>query len=170
MPWVDDVLDGLQVQIDKLWYDLLRLLALAGWTLQKGLFMMGHAIELANIWLVENAFGQLGLIRKTLILPAAARIRTRVSPFFFGTNKVKSPMKNKSARCSLKTFLKISRSTLKVKVSSPIRLSTIPLTTAPCYLKMRTRQTTSPIPNCSSISIPNKPLSKISAGYWPSAH
>ena len=54
MPWVDDVLDGLQVQIDKLWYDLLHLLALAGWTLQKGLFMMGHAIELANIWLVEN--------------------------------------------------------------------------------------------------------------------
>jgi len=59
MPWVDDVLDGLQVQIDKLWYDLLRLLALAGWTLQKGLFMMGHAIELANIWLVENAFAPL---------------------------------------------------------------------------------------------------------------
>ncbi|NLF79229.1 MAG: hypothetical protein GX573_26335 [Chloroflexi bacterium] len=59
MPWVDDVLDGLQVQIDKLWYDLLRLLAVAGWTLQKGLFMMGHAIELANIWLVENAFAPL---------------------------------------------------------------------------------------------------------------
>jgi len=59
MPWVDDVLDGLQVQIDKLWYDLLRLLALAGWTLQKGLFMMGHAIELANLWLVENAFAPL---------------------------------------------------------------------------------------------------------------
>jgi hypothetical protein len=36
MPWVDDVLDGLQVQIDKLWYDLLHLLAVAGWTLQKG--------------------------------------------------------------------------------------------------------------------------------------
>ena len=59
MPWVDDVLDGLQVQIDKLWYDLLHLLAIAGWTLQKGLFMMGHAIELANIWLVENAFAPL---------------------------------------------------------------------------------------------------------------
>jgi hypothetical protein len=59
MPWVDDVLDGLQIQLDKLWYDLLRLLALAGWTLQKGLFMMGHAIELANLWLVENAFAPL---------------------------------------------------------------------------------------------------------------
>jgi len=59
MPWVDDVLDGLQVQIDKLWYDLLHLLALAGWTLQKGLFMMGHAIELANLWLAENVFAPL---------------------------------------------------------------------------------------------------------------
>ena len=59
MPWVDDVLNGLEVQIDKLWYDLLHLLAVAGWTLQKGLFMMGHAIELANLWLVENAFAPL---------------------------------------------------------------------------------------------------------------
>ncbi|NLF75933.1 MAG: hypothetical protein GX573_09550, partial [Chloroflexi bacterium] len=59
MPWVDDILDGLQVQIDKLWYDLMHLLALAGWTLQKGLFMMGHSIELANLWLVENAFAPL---------------------------------------------------------------------------------------------------------------
>lgn len=59
MPWVDDVLNGLQIQIDQLWYDILRLLAAAGWTLQKGLFMMGHAIELANLWLVENAFAPL---------------------------------------------------------------------------------------------------------------
>ena len=59
MPWVDDVLNGLEVQIDKLWYDLLHLLAVAGWTLQKGLFMMGHAIELANLWLAENAFAPL---------------------------------------------------------------------------------------------------------------
>ena len=59
MPWVDDILNGLQVQIDKLWYDLLHLLAVAGWTLQKGLFMMGHSIELANLWLAENAFAPL---------------------------------------------------------------------------------------------------------------
>jgi hypothetical protein len=59
MPWVDDVLEGLQVQIDKLWYDLLRLLAVAGWALQKGLFLMGHAIELINLWLVDNAFAPL---------------------------------------------------------------------------------------------------------------
>ena len=59
MPWVDDILNGLQVQIDKLWYDLLHLLAVAGWTLQKGLFMMGHAIELANLWLAQNAFAPL---------------------------------------------------------------------------------------------------------------
>lgn len=59
MPWVDDILNGLEVQIDKLWYDLLHLLAVAGWTLQKGLFMMGHAIELANLWLAQNAFAPL---------------------------------------------------------------------------------------------------------------
>ncbi len=59
MPWVDDVLHGLDVQLDRLEYDLLRLLAVAGWTLQKGLFMMGHAIELANLWLVEHAFAPL---------------------------------------------------------------------------------------------------------------
>ena len=39
--------------------DLLHLLAVAGWTLQKGLFMMGHAIELANLWLAENVFAPL---------------------------------------------------------------------------------------------------------------
>jgi hypothetical protein len=59
MPWVDDVLEGLEIQVQKLWYDVLRLLAVAGWTLQKGLFMMGHAIELANLWLVEHAFAPL---------------------------------------------------------------------------------------------------------------
>jgi hypothetical protein len=59
MPWVDDILNGLQVQIDKLWYDLLHLLAVAGWSLQKGLFMMGHTIDLINLWLVNNAFAPL---------------------------------------------------------------------------------------------------------------
>jgi hypothetical protein len=56
---VDDILNGLQVQIDKLWYDLLHLLAVAGWSLQKGLFMMGHTIDLINLWLVNNAFAPL---------------------------------------------------------------------------------------------------------------
>jgi hypothetical protein len=59
MPWVDDVLNGLEVQLDKLWYDVLRLLAVAGWSLQKGLFLMGHAIQLLNLWLVEHAFAPL---------------------------------------------------------------------------------------------------------------
>ena len=45
MPWVDDVLNGLEIQLDQLWYDILRLLAVAGWALQKGLFLMGHAIQ-----------------------------------------------------------------------------------------------------------------------------
>jgi hypothetical protein len=59
MPWVDDVLNGLEIQLDKLWYDVLRLLAVAGWALQKGLFLMGHAIQLLNLWLVNNAFAPL---------------------------------------------------------------------------------------------------------------
>jgi hypothetical protein len=59
MPWVDDVLNGLEIQLDKLWYDVLRLLAVAGWALQKGLFLMGHAIQLINLWLVDNAFAPL---------------------------------------------------------------------------------------------------------------
>ncbi|MBI5957305.1 MAG: hypothetical protein HY866_01125 [Chloroflexi bacterium] len=59
MPWVDDILNGLKVQIDKLWYDLLHLLAVAGWSLQKGLFMMGHTIDLINRWLVDHAFAPL---------------------------------------------------------------------------------------------------------------
>ncbi len=59
MPWVDDVLNGLEIQLDKLWYDVLRLLAVAGWALQKGLFLMGHAIQLINLWLVNNAFAPL---------------------------------------------------------------------------------------------------------------
>jgi hypothetical protein len=59
MPAVDDLLNGLQVQIDKFWYDILRLLAVSGWTLQKGLFMMGHALELMNLWLVDEAFAPL---------------------------------------------------------------------------------------------------------------
>ncbi len=59
MPWVDDILNGLKVQIDQLWYDLLHLLAVAGWSLQKGLFMMGHTIDLINLWMVNNAFAPL---------------------------------------------------------------------------------------------------------------
>src|SRR5512145_614356 len=59
MSVVDDLLDGLQTQLDKLWYDILRMLAVSGWTLQKGLFMMGHAIELTNHWLINTAFAPL---------------------------------------------------------------------------------------------------------------
>ena len=79
MPWVDDVLNGLQVQIDKLWYDLLRLLAVAGWTLQKGLFLMGHAIELINLWLVEQRLRAAHRSRPTTrcASPPACRLSSR---------------------------------------------------------------------------------------------
>jgi len=56
MPIVDDVLRGLQIQIDTLWYNLLFSLAGLGWSVQRAFLMMGYTIELMNQWLVDNAF------------------------------------------------------------------------------------------------------------------
>ncbi len=56
MPIVDDVLNGLQIQIDTLWYNLLFSLAGMGWSLERAFLMMGYTIELMNQWLVDNAF------------------------------------------------------------------------------------------------------------------
>jgi hypothetical protein len=56
MPIVDDVLNGLQIQIDTLWYNLLLSLAGLGWSLQRAFLMMGYTIELMNQWLIDNAF------------------------------------------------------------------------------------------------------------------
>jgi hypothetical protein len=56
MPIVDDVLNGLQIQIDILWWNLLYSLAGMQWSLQRAFLMMGYTIELMNQWLVDNAF------------------------------------------------------------------------------------------------------------------
>jgi hypothetical protein len=56
MPIVDDVLNGLQVQIDTLWWNLMFALAGMGWSLQRAFLMMGYTIELMNQWLIDNAF------------------------------------------------------------------------------------------------------------------
>jgi len=56
MPIVDDVLNGLQIQIDTLWWNLMFSLAGMGWSLQRTFLMMGYTIELMNQWLVDNAF------------------------------------------------------------------------------------------------------------------
>jgi len=56
MPIVDDVLDGLQIQIDSLWYNLLFSLAGMGWSLQRAFLMMGYTIQLMNQWLIDYAF------------------------------------------------------------------------------------------------------------------
>ena len=56
MPIVDDVLNGLQIQIDTLWWNLMFALAGMGWSLQRAFLMMGYTIELMNQWLVDNAF------------------------------------------------------------------------------------------------------------------
>ncbi len=56
MPIVDDVLNGLQIQIDTLWYNLLFSLAGMGWSVQRAFLMLGYTIELINQWLVDHAF------------------------------------------------------------------------------------------------------------------
>ncbi|MDX2159903.1 MAG: hypothetical protein SF162_01125 [bacterium] len=56
MPIVDDVLNGLQIQIDTLWWNLMFALAGMGWSLQRAFLMMGYTIELMNQWLIDNAF------------------------------------------------------------------------------------------------------------------
>ena len=56
MPITDDILRGLQIQIDTLWYNLLFSLAGMHWSVQRAFLMMGYTIELTNQWLVDNAF------------------------------------------------------------------------------------------------------------------
>ncbi|NUQ06492.1 MAG: hypothetical protein HUU31_21585, partial [Anaerolineae bacterium] len=59
MPIIDDILSGLQIQIDALWYNLLLSLAGLGWSLLRALIMMGYTLELVNDWLVSSAFAPL---------------------------------------------------------------------------------------------------------------
>ena len=59
MPIIDDMLRGLQIQIDTLWYNLLFTLAGLGWSVQRAFLMMGYTIELMNQWLIDNAFSPL---------------------------------------------------------------------------------------------------------------
>ena len=56
MPIIDDMLQGLQVQIDTLWYNILLSLAGIHWSAERAFIMMGYTIELMNTWLVNNAF------------------------------------------------------------------------------------------------------------------
>ncbi len=56
MPIIDDMLKGLQVQIDTLWYNILLSLAGIHWSAERAFIMMGYTIELMNTWLVNNAF------------------------------------------------------------------------------------------------------------------
>ncbi|MEO8397163.1 MAG: hypothetical protein ABI700_29480, partial [Chloroflexota bacterium] len=56
MPIIDDMLQGLQIQIDSLWYNILLSLAGIHWSAQRAFIMMGYTIELMNTWLVSNAF------------------------------------------------------------------------------------------------------------------
>ena len=53
MPIVDDILRGLQIQIDTLWYNLLLSLAALHWSVERAFLMMGYTIELMNQWLLK---------------------------------------------------------------------------------------------------------------------
>lgn len=59
MPIVDDILRGLQIQLDSLWYNLLFSLAGIHWSVLRALLMMGYTVELLNGWLITNAFAPL---------------------------------------------------------------------------------------------------------------
>lgn len=54
-----DVLGGIQLQIDILWYNLLYSFAGLHWSILRGFVMMGYNIELLNHWLEEQAFSPL---------------------------------------------------------------------------------------------------------------
>ncbi len=56
MPFIDDILRGMQIQIDAFYYNLLFSLASIHWSILRAFIMMGYAIELFNRWLAEKAF------------------------------------------------------------------------------------------------------------------
>lgn len=56
MPFIDDILRGMQIQIDAFYYNLLFSLASIHWSILRAFMMMGYAIELFNRWLADKAF------------------------------------------------------------------------------------------------------------------
>lgn len=56
MPFIDDILHGIQIQIDAFYYNLLFSLASIHWSILRAFIMMGYAIELFNRWLADKAF------------------------------------------------------------------------------------------------------------------
>lgn len=56
MPFIDDILRGMQIQIDAFYYNLLFSLASIHWSILRAFIMMGYAIELFNRWLADKAF------------------------------------------------------------------------------------------------------------------
>lgn len=63
MPFIDDILQGMQIQIDAFYYNLLFSLASIHWGILRAFIMMGYAIELFNRWLADQAF--IPLIQQT---------------------------------------------------------------------------------------------------------
>ncbi|MEO0560554.1 MAG: hypothetical protein AAF125_00470, partial [Chloroflexota bacterium] len=59
MPFVDDMMQALQIQIDAFWYNILLLAAGLHWGALRAVLLAGYTIELVNRWLAENAFAPL---------------------------------------------------------------------------------------------------------------
>ena len=59
MPIIDDVLEGLQIQINTLWYNVMLSLAGIHWSVLRAFIMMGYTIEVLDRWLADNAFAPL---------------------------------------------------------------------------------------------------------------
>ena len=54
-----NVVNDLQIAIDSFYYNIILSLAGLHWSLQRGLFVMGHTVQTVNQWLIEQAFAPL---------------------------------------------------------------------------------------------------------------
>lgn len=59
MPFVEDILRGVQLQIDAFWYSLLLTAAGVHWGAQRAAILAGHTISQVNEWLTSSAFAPL---------------------------------------------------------------------------------------------------------------
>jgi len=59
VPFVEDMMQALQIQIDAFWYEILLLAAGLHWGALRAVLLAGYTVELVNRWLTEQAFAPL---------------------------------------------------------------------------------------------------------------
>jgi hypothetical protein len=47
MPWVNDIINNLQIAIDSFWYNILMMLASLHWGLMRSFLLSGYTIQVA---------------------------------------------------------------------------------------------------------------------------